>query len=149
MFEVQGYLQAIVGADTALKAANVKLENIAKVKGGLVTVILAGDVGAINAAISAVEHEIPALLLRSSHVIARPSKDTGSLYQKDNGSSNTIEVLEDKKVEVEIPIKKEEPVTKLASSKEDLTKKDQKIKKEENKVEKDKEDKKPEDSTKK
>lgn len=143
MFEVQGYLQAVVGADTAVKAANVKLENITKVKGGLVTVILTGDVGAINAAIDAVEHEIPALLLKSSHVIARPSKDTGSLYQ--NGGGNNNEDPSDDEVEVS----KAEPVKKATSFKENVIRKVEEVKKEENKVEKVTDEKKPEDSTKK
>lgn len=142
MFEVQGYLQAVVGADTALKAANVKLENITKVKGGLVTVILTGDVGAINAAISAIEHEIPAPLLKSSHVIARPSKDTGSLYQSDGGNNN-----EEPSGEVEVS--KEEPVKKATSFKDSVIRKVEEVKKEENKVEKVTDEKKPEDLTKK
>ena len=53
MIETYGYLAAVEALDSALKAANVSLVDVTKVKGGLVTVMVEGDVGAVKAAIDA------------------------------------------------------------------------------------------------
>ncbi len=44
MIETYGYLAAVEALDSALKAANVSLVDVTKVKGGLVTVMVEGDV---------------------------------------------------------------------------------------------------------
>ena len=49
MIEVYGYLAAVEALDSALKAANVSLRDVVKVRGGLVTVMVEGDVGAVKA----------------------------------------------------------------------------------------------------
>ncbi|MGD8189837.1 BMC domain-containing protein [Brevibacillus ginsengisoli] len=80
LIEVRGYLGAIEAADSALKAANVTCIGVEKVKGGLVTVKLLGDVGAIRAAVEAGEKAAQNLgLLISSHVIARMHEETANL----------------------------------------------------------------------
>lgn len=53
LIEVTGFLGAVVAADTCLKAANVELIRCEVIKGGLTTVELTGDVGAVNAAVEA------------------------------------------------------------------------------------------------
>ncbi len=53
MIETKGMLPAIEAADARLKAANVTLSNIEKVGGGLVTIMLRGDVAAVKAATDA------------------------------------------------------------------------------------------------
>jgi len=53
MIETKGMLPAIEAADASLKAANVTLGNIEKVGGGLVTIMLRGDVAAVKAATDA------------------------------------------------------------------------------------------------
>ena len=53
LIETYGYIGAIEAADTAVKAAYVELSAVEKVKGGLVTVQLLGDVGAVKAAVDA------------------------------------------------------------------------------------------------
>ena len=40
MIEVYGYLAAVEALDSALKAANVSLTDVVKVRGGLVTVMV-------------------------------------------------------------------------------------------------------------
>lgn len=50
MIEVYGYLTAVEALDSALKAANVSRLGVEKVRGGLVTVLVEGDVGAVKAA---------------------------------------------------------------------------------------------------
>ena len=50
MIETYGYLTAVEALDSALKAANVFLVDVVRVRGGLVTVLIEGDVGAVKAA---------------------------------------------------------------------------------------------------
>ncbi|MBC1412364.1 BMC domain-containing protein [Listeria welshimeri] len=81
LIEVTGFLGAVVAADTCLKAANVKLIRCEVIKGGLTTVELTGDVGAVNAAVEAGKAATESLgCLISSHVIARLSEETKSLF---------------------------------------------------------------------
>lgn len=80
LIEVKGYLGAIVAADLALKAANVKLLNIENVKAGLNTVQLSGDIGAVKAAVSAaVEFVKDKPYYKGSHVIARVDDQTAKI----------------------------------------------------------------------
>ncbi|WP_348920227.1 BMC domain-containing protein [Enterococcus rotai] len=80
LIEVNGYLGAICAADEALKAANVKLLKSEKIKGGITTVELVGDVAAITAAVDAGKVVAETLgCLRASHVIARMDTAVQSL----------------------------------------------------------------------
>ncbi|HIF7999570.1 TPA: BMC domain-containing protein [Listeria monocytogenes] len=81
LIEVTGFLGAVVAADTCLKTANVELIQCEVIRGGLTTVELTGDVGAVNAAIEAGKAATEDLgCLVSSHVIARMSEDTKALF---------------------------------------------------------------------
>lgn len=72
MIEVRGYLGAVVAADAALKAADVDLQDVQITSGGLVTVLLRGDVSAVNASVDAGVSSIDQLgCLISQHVISR------------------------------------------------------------------------------
>ena len=53
MIETRGLIGAIEAADTMVKAANVKLIGKEQVGGGFVTVLVRGDVGAVQAATDA------------------------------------------------------------------------------------------------
>ena len=53
MIELYGYLAAVEALDSALKAANVSSLGATKVGGGLVTVMVEGDVGAVKASMDA------------------------------------------------------------------------------------------------
>jgi len=53
LIEVVGLLAAVEASDTALKSANVKLLSCEDATGAMFTVKIYGDVGAVNAAISA------------------------------------------------------------------------------------------------
>ena len=76
MIEVYGYLTAVEALDSALKAANVSILGVEKVRGGLVTVLVEGDVGAVKAAMdaSAAAAERVGTVI-SVHVIPRPADD--------------------------------------------------------------------------
>ena len=73
MIEVYGRVGAIEGLDSALKAANVSLVNMIRVGGGLTSVFVEGDVGAVKASIdagAAAAERVGKLI--SAHVIPRP-----------------------------------------------------------------------------
>lgn len=77
LIEVNGYLAAIEAADSALKAANVSLISIEKVKAAICTVEITGEVGAVKAAVEAGARAADSLgLLRSISVIPRLHEET-------------------------------------------------------------------------
>lgn len=74
--ETYGELAAIEAADQALKAANVELLGCQKVRGGLVTITIVGEVGAVRASVDAAVAAVERLNISvSSHVIPRPIDD--------------------------------------------------------------------------
>jgi len=77
LIETLGYVGAVEAADVCLKAANVKLIGIQRVSGGLVTVGITGDVGAVKASIDASKPAVEKVgRLVSAHVIPRPAAGT-------------------------------------------------------------------------
>lgn len=96
LIEVYGYLGAIQAADSALKAANVSLIGCEKVKGGLVTVKLKGDVGAVKASVEAGELAAKALgVLISSHVIPRADSGIWDMLEPKAKVLNKVEEKEE------------------------------------------------------
>jgi len=82
LIETYGYVSAVEAADAALKAADVKLVNLVKVRGGIVTLTLEGEVAAVKAAVdagSASAERIGTLL--SSHVIARLDEEVWAIVE--------------------------------------------------------------------
>jgi len=76
MVETKGLVGAIEAADAMVKAANVVLIGSEYVGGGLVTVMVRGDVGAVKAATdagAAAARRVGELV--SVHVIPRPAGD--------------------------------------------------------------------------
>ena len=53
MIETRGLVGSIEAADAATKAANVTLSNYEKIQGGIVSVHVRGDIGAVQAAVDA------------------------------------------------------------------------------------------------
>jgi len=73
MVETKGLVGAIEAADAMVKAANVHLIGKVLVGGGLVTVMVRGDVGAVKAAVDAGAEAVRRVgELVSVHVIPRP-----------------------------------------------------------------------------
>lgn len=90
MIEVYGYLAAVEALDSALKAANVSLRDVVKVRGGLVTVMVEGDVGAVKAAVDASAAAADRVgTVVSVHVIPRPAKDVGRMIKKAGSGRET------------------------------------------------------------
>ena len=83
MVETRGLVAAIEAADAMVKAANVQLVGKEQVGGGLVTVMVRGDVGAVKAATdagAAAAEKVGELI--SVHVIARPHVEVDSILPK-------------------------------------------------------------------
>ena len=73
MIETKGLVGAIEAADAMVKAANVHLVGKELVGGGLVTIVVRGDVGAVKAAVDAGAAAVKRVgELISVHVIPRP-----------------------------------------------------------------------------
>lgn len=84
MIETRGTLAAVEAADVMLKAANVNLVEKTKIGGGLVTVIITGDVAAVKAAVEAGASAVGRLgggLLVTDHVIPRPHGEMEELFR--------------------------------------------------------------------
>jgi ethanolamine utilization protein EutM len=80
MIETRGLVPALEAADAMVKAANVELIATERSGGGLVAVIVRGDVGAVKAATDAggvAANKVGEVL--SIHVIARPHADLASV----------------------------------------------------------------------
>ena len=80
MVETRGLVAAIEAADAMVKAANVQLVGKEQVGGGLVTVMVRGDVGAVKAATdagAAAAEKVGELI--SVHVIPRPHAEVDGI----------------------------------------------------------------------
>jgi len=83
MVETKGLIGAIEAADAMVKAANVRLIGKTLVGGGLVTIMVRGDVGAVKAATdagAAAANRVGELI--SIHVIPRPHTDVETILPK-------------------------------------------------------------------
>ena len=114
LIEVIGYPPAIEAADAALKAANVKLGAVTRVDGGIVTVQILGDVGAVKAAVDAgsssaarigtvrAAHVIPRLDSSLSGFITTPGKGMRHLGRtaKSSKAESAVDTISDDEIEV-------------------------------------------------
>ena len=83
MIETRGFVGAVEAADAMVKAADVKLTGKQISGGGLVTVLVRGDVGAVKAAVDAGAQAAKRVgELVSVHVIARPHEDVEEILPK-------------------------------------------------------------------
>lgn len=81
MIETKGLVGAVEAADAMVKAANVELLGKQSIGGGLVTVMVVGDVGAVKAATdagAAAAQRVGELV--SVHVIPRPHGDLEKVF---------------------------------------------------------------------
>lgn len=84
LVETKGLVAAIEASDVMLKTAEVRLTQKETVGGGLVTVMVSGDVGAVKTAVDAAASavtKLEATLLVTTHVIPRPDESL-SLFEK-------------------------------------------------------------------
>jgi ethanolamine utilization protein EutM len=92
MIETKGLVASVEAADAMVKAANVTLVGSEYVGGGLVTVVVRGDVGAVKAATdagAAAAKRVGELI--SVHVIARPHTDVEVILpQHSKGGKSSV-----------------------------------------------------------
>jgi ethanolamine utilization protein EutM len=78
--ETMGKTAGVLAADAMVKSANVRLSTIQQPGGGIITVIVRGDVGAVKAAVDAGAAAAATVgKVRSAHVIPRPHHDVEDL----------------------------------------------------------------------
>ncbi|MGI6205502.1 MAG: BMC domain-containing protein [Anaerovoracaceae bacterium] len=80
MIETKGLIGSVEAADAMVKAANVTLIGKVHIGGGLVTVMVRGDVGAVKAAVdagAAAAQRVSELI--SVHVIPRPHQEVETI----------------------------------------------------------------------
>lgn len=83
MIETKGLIGSIEAADAMIKAADVQLISQEKIDGALVTVLIEGDVGAVQAAIDAGKAAASRVgELVSFHVIPRPDDGITHILMK-------------------------------------------------------------------
>ena len=81
LIETRGLVASIEAADAMVKCANVELIGKVQVGGGIVTVMVQGDVGAVKASIDAGAEAAQRLgELISVHVIPRPSPEIEKIF---------------------------------------------------------------------
>lgn len=85
LIETKGLLAAIESTDVMLKTAAVELVERTFVGGGLVSIVVTGDVGAVKAAVeagAAAVTQIGPSLLISQHVMPRPHQELAGIVGK-------------------------------------------------------------------
>jgi ethanolamine utilization protein EutM len=92
MIETRGYIASVVAADAMIKSANVTLIKQESVDAGLMTILVAGDVGAVQAALDAGKEAAKRVgVLISAHMIARPYDEINEIVMKNDQKSNRMQ----------------------------------------------------------
>lgn len=97
LIETRGRTGAVAALDAALKTAQVELISSQKVKGGLITIQIEGDVAAVKVAVEAGAAVAKSLgVLITSHVIARPENSIENILSRniENKSEEIVEEVE-------------------------------------------------------
>lgn len=98
MIETMGLIPSIEALDAMLKAANVETLEKTNVRGGIVTVVVEGDVAAVKAAVdagAAAAQRISQGSLLSQHVIPRPDSQIDVLFENNKKMRDDIEAAND------------------------------------------------------
>lgn len=95
LIETVGLAAAVEAADAALKSANVELVSCEQTKGGgLMLVTLAGEVGAVNAAVAAgVAAASRVSRVYACKVIARTAEGLTGMIQRDAATTNAVKAV--------------------------------------------------------
>ena len=81
MVETKGFTGSIEASDAMVKAASVGLVKQIPIGGGLLTVLVKGDVGSVKAAVEAGSEAADRVgELVASHVLARPHEDLLKIF---------------------------------------------------------------------
>ena len=83
MIETKGLIGSIEAADAMVKAANVEILKQEMIDGGIVTILVEGDVGAVQAAVDAGKSAASRVgELVAAHVIPRPDEHVAKMFEK-------------------------------------------------------------------
>lgn len=127
LIEVVGLVGAIEAADTAVKAANVRVIDYELTKGGgMVTVKIEGEVSAVKAAVDAAVMAAERLTTVVSHlVIARPSEEVAKMVEVEElvPEEEAAPVVEEKAPEVIEKVEEVKPVEAVVESSDSVKKK--------------------------
>lgn len=127
LIEVVGLVGAIEAADTAVKAANVRVIDYELTKGGgMVTVKIEGEVSAVKAAVDAAVMAAERLTtVVSQLVIARPSEEVAKMVEVEElvPEEETAPVVEEKAPEVVEKVEEVKPVEAVVESSDSVKKK--------------------------
>lgn len=83
MIETKGLIGSIEAADAMVKAAHVEIIKQEMIDGGIVTILVEGDVGAVQAAVDAGKQAASRVgELLAAHVIPRPDEQVAKLFEK-------------------------------------------------------------------
>ena len=120
LVEIQGLSTAVLVADTMVKAANVTILEIENSKGqGYMTVKVAGDVGAVNAAVSAGKQTgLENQKLVSFKVIARPADSVDQIFGAAKNKKTDAPIQPSDSSEVQTQAEKEDATAEETSVKE-------------------------------
>ena len=93
LIETKGFVGMVEAADAAVKAASVELSAVEKIEGGLVSIQLLGDVGAVQAAVQAGAAAAQRTgQLVSQHIIPNPHDDLVEAFDLDGTDSKTVDL---------------------------------------------------------
>lgn len=93
LIEVNGLVGAIEAADSALKAADVKLLGVEKISSGLTTVKIIGDVAAVQEAVAVAKIAVSKISsIFSSTVISKMDNQTEAMILNFNDKTKKIEL---------------------------------------------------------
>lgn len=101
LIETKGLIAAIEAADSMTKSAEVNIIDKTYVGGGLVTITITGDVGAVKAAVEsgvASVNNLNSELLISNHIIPRPHEELKILFESKNHEEIIEDILQDEEV---------------------------------------------------
>lgn len=97
MVETRGLIGSIEAADAMIKAADVHLVKQEKIDGGLVSVLVEGDVGAVQAAVEAGKEAAARVgELIAYHVIPHPDEGIASIIQQKEKKTEKNETKQQK-----------------------------------------------------
>ena len=91
-----GFVGVTEAADAAAKAAAIELSGIEKIEGGIISIRLLGDVGAVQAAVEAGVHSAQQVgTLVAHHVIPNPHEDLVRVFglSQDTADDSDLENL--------------------------------------------------------
>ncbi|SDX94451.1 BMC domain-containing protein [Salimicrobium album] len=94
MIETRGLVGSIEAADAMVKSANVTLVKQEKIDAALVTVLVEGDVSAVQAAVEAGKEAASRVgELIGHHVIPHPDDETKTILEKDGKESVNTDTI--------------------------------------------------------